>query len=78
MLDAFGIDDAVLERVDVVVPEGDDGQRERPARTISGVMAKVTVPCPPPASADIVAQTEDEIEELTDGIMDGWEEDDSA
>jgi hypothetical protein len=59
MLDVFGIQDAVVVRVDVTVGE--------PPR--SGFMRKVVVP---------PAVVEDEIEEVTDGISEGWEDDDAG
>jgi hypothetical protein len=61
MLDVFAMQDAEVVRVDVTVPE----------QPRSGFMRKVVVP-PVPARA---AVNEDEIEELTDGVSEGWEED---
>ena len=62
MLDAFAIQDAEVVRVDVNVPD------ERPPPR-SGLMKKVELP-----NHVSVADDADDIEELTDGITEGWEE----
>jgi hypothetical protein len=68
MLDAFALDDAELVRMDVNVPE-------EPAVPKSGFMRKVEVPTKTAAVA-AAAPTDDaeEIEEITDGIVEGWED----
>ena len=60
LVDAFGLDDAEVQRVDVVVDE--QRAAESPA---SGIVA-----------ASATAEGDDAIEELTEGIEEGWVEDD--
>jgi hypothetical protein len=60
LLDAFAVVDADVVRVDVVVPE----EAQLDARRASGVMRKV-----------IEDGLDDGIEELTDDLVEGWEDD---
>lgn len=62
LLDAFAADDAEVVNVDVAVPD----EPRRAVRTSSGVMKKV--------DARVATEADDGIEELTDGVVEGWED----